>query len=67
MLAFTVNEQNCLALVCELLASVSHQVNEVNKEPTERHIDDLIAIVEKFPNTNWGDLYDRFHRQGRNQ
>jgi len=69
-LKFTVNEQNCLAMVCQLLSSV-HYKHNVNPDSFEANDGDAWAmqlgdIVETFPNTNWGDLYDRFHRQGKN-
>jgi hypothetical protein len=64
-LQFTTNEQNCLAMVCEIMSSIDYLVS-TGTVPGETEVDQLIAIVEKFPNTNWNDLYDRFHRQGAN-
>lgn len=73
-LEFSVNEQNVLAMLCEVMSSHNYRRNvrkilpvpaDLMKE-SEQLEDSLDDIVEKFPNTNWGDLYDRFHRQGKN-
>ena len=63
---FTINEQNCLAELCTVMSSISHTVNTKGIEPTPNQIYDLAMLVEKFPNISWGDLYDKFHRQGKN-
>lgn len=63
---FTVSEQNALAYLCERLSSISHTVHSVGSQPSERQIDDLLEVVDRFESINWSDLYDRFHRSGKN-
>ena len=64
---FTINEQNCLALVCETMAKLHHAVNTLDRMPNDDEFDELTSVVENFPNINWGNLYDKFHRQGKNR
>ncbi len=66
-IAFKVNEQNALALLCMLMSSVSHSVLSTGKWTDEDCAIHLFDVVHKFPNTNWGDLYDKFHRRGVNR
>jgi len=63
---FTGNEQNCLAMLCEVMAAIHHQVNMQRDPPSTASVQDIASVVERFPHTNWGDLYDKFHRQGVN-
>ena len=65
-LAFTANQQNAMAELAQIMASVSHDVNVKRMWPEERHIANLASIAERFPSINWGDMYDKFHRQGVN-
>lgn len=69
-LKFTKNEQNCLAMVCQTMSTVHYKHNV---KPDSFEADDgeawamqLGDIVESFPSINWGELYDKFHRQGLN-
>ena len=65
---FTVNEQNCLALLCEIMSTASyHSLQNPYEESIPGVENQLIMLFDKFPNTNWGTLYDKFHRQGKNR
>lgn len=68
---FTTNEQNAMAMLVETMAKMHYRVNVNGITLTEAFMqnvgDELADIADRFPNTNWGDLYDRFHRQGVNQ
>lgn len=63
---FTINEQNCLAEVCQVMSSFAYKT--LTNSPDVPDIKDKLSdIVLMFPNTNWGGLYDKFHRQGKNK
>lgn len=66
-LEFTLNEQNCLSLLCQAMSAASHQLNGRGKSLLGAHVEAIEDVLERFPNINWGDLYDRFHRQGLNR
>jgi len=67
-IGFNVNEQNALALLCEMMAKANHDANSPRGEIiVYAAIESISDVVEKFPSINWGDLYDRFHRQGVNR
>ena len=59
-IAFKANEQNALAEVCTLMASVVHGFDV-------ECVYELASIAERFHLVNWGNLYDKFHRQGVNR
>jgi hypothetical protein len=61
---FTVNEQNCLAMMCSIMSGVSYKVK--TEQPLIKIEDELYDLVDRFPSINWGLLYDKFHRQGAN-
>lgn len=63
---FTVNEQNCLALLCQMMSSFAFKAQQ-DPETAPNVENELCDIVERFPSTNWGGLYDKFHRQGKNR
>jgi len=63
---FTVSEQNCLAEVCCMMSSVYNAARK-DEASFPKIEDTLCSIYDKFPNTNWGELYDKFHRQGKNR
>ena len=67
---FTRNEQNVLAEVAEVLSRAHYAVNvkcAIPKGPFAGDLgEDLLEIVERFPSTNWGEIYDKFHRRGSN-
>ena len=65
-IGFTVNEQNVLALLCEMMAKASHQVSTKFEFDDEAVTDSVCRAVDNFPSVNWGELYDKFHRQGKN-
>lgn len=74
-LEFTANEQNCLAELCSIVSTLQYfyhkDVNSLNgldsyQDFAKTTIDKLEDLFECFPNTNWGELYDKFHRQGKN-
>mgnify|MGYP006908394326 CR=1 FL=1 len=67
-LEFTTDEQNCLARLTEIMSSIHYAVNVKGEYPQQENFNErLIDLAERFPNTNWGNLYDRFHRQGKNR
>lgn len=74
-LDFTVNEQNCLAELCSVISTMKHfyhiRLDDLNtldsyQDFAETTIDRLEDMFECFPSINWGELYDKFHRQGKN-
>ncbi len=68
---FTENEQNALTIVCQTVASVVYRLRQSKGYFSSNSRDELenclTQIAENFPSVNWGDLYDRFHRQGVNR
>lgn len=62
---FSVREQNCLAEVCCIMSSVSHSYHN-GYAITTKTIEQLEEVVDRFE-VNWGELYDKFHRQGKNR
>lgn len=64
---FNANEQNALALICEMMAKMRHEAQRDDEFDEQAVVDSVGMIVDKFPSINWGDLYDRFHRQGVNR
>lgn len=65
-LQFTVTEQNCLTLVCQMMATAVYRL-KTNPEEAPSVNEELYNIVESFPSVNWGHLYDKFHQQGMNR
>lgn len=63
---FNANEQNCLAMLCEVMGSIAWRVS-YGGTPLETQVDRIAEITERFPSVNWGELYDKFHRQGVNR
>jgi hypothetical protein len=65
-IGFTVNEQNAMALLCEMMAKSAHEADASGKIDQNAVIDSVCDTVDRFPSVNWGNLYDKFHRQGSN-
>jgi hypothetical protein len=67
-IGFTYNEQNALAKLCEMMSKASYDANTSGRSIDEAAVLDAVyAVADNFPSLNWGDLYDRFHRQGVNR
>jgi hypothetical protein len=67
-IGFTYNEQNALALLCEMMAKASYNASSTGRLiDYEDMVDSVCSVADNFPSVNWGDLYDRFHRQGVNR
>ncbi len=69
VLKFTVNEQNAMALLCNVMASVAYRFHNEEETPDMKLVEDtLLTILDGCGRSvNWGDMYDRFHRQGVNR
>lgn len=68
MLKFKASEQNALAELCQIMASVSYTFNAKHEYPDAHKLQDqVLDVADKFPSINWGQLYDKFHRQGVNR
>lgn len=66
-IGFTVNEQNALALLCEMMARVAREADGPSGTFDVDAVADSVAdVADKFLSVNWGILYDKFHRQGKN-
>ena len=67
-IGFTVNEQNALALLCEMMAKAAYEADSPSCSfDVDAVIDSVAGVADKFPSVNWGNLYDKFHRQGVNR
>lgn len=67
-ISFTSNEQNALAQLCEMLAKASYDANTSGRSIDDAAVlDTVYAVAEIFHAVNWGNLYDKFHRQGVNR
>lgn len=66
-ITFTVNEQNCLAMLCEIMSAASYAAKQSGVNLPLKTENDLFDLFDRFPNINWGMLYDKFHRQGKNR
>ena len=70
MLPFTVNEQNFLAQVMQEISTLAYKARSSQLPSDEElaKVGDAIAwAAVRFSSVNIGDLYDKFHRQGKNQ
>lgn len=67
-LKFTQNEQNAMAIFCQLMSSVAYKFRTENEMPDHDVEDALLDIIDGCGSAiNWGDMYDRFHRCGANR
>lgn len=66
-IGFKSSEQNAMADLCQLMSSVSWAVNGQGIDPSDSCVGDLESIAQRFASVNWGDMYDKFHRQGVNR
>lgn len=70
LLEFTVNEQNFLAKLMEEIATLAYKARSeayLGDELLAKVGDAIAWAAVQFPSVNIGELYDKFHRQGKNQ
>jgi hypothetical protein len=65
-IGFTANEQNALALLCEMMSRAAYESRNGDNFDETAIIDSVARIADSFVRVRWDELYDKFHRQGKN-
>lgn len=67
LLDMTYAEQNVLAEICQVVSTPAYRLRCGESFDEEQMHREIVNVLLAYDKVNWGTLYDKLHRSGKNR